>query len=75
MILRYTFFSLSILEAYSVVLLVIGLEGMASVCSRENSGWMLVNTAFPKELSDAGMGCPIGGDGVNDCGDVQGTLC
>ena len=37
---------------------VIGLEGMASSCTREGSGWTLGNTTSLKEWSGAGMGCP-----------------
>ena len=37
---------------------VIGLEGMASSCARESSGWMLGNTASLKGWSGTGMGCP-----------------
>ena len=38
--------------------LVIGLEGMASSCAREGSGWMLGNTTSLKGWSGTGMGCP-----------------
>ena len=41
-----------------VVGLVIGLEGMASSCTREGSGWMLGNTTSLKGWSGTGMGCP-----------------
>jgi len=37
---------------------VIGLEGMASSCAREDSGWTLGNTTSLKGWSGAGMGCP-----------------
>ena len=37
---------------------VIGLEGMASSCSREDSGWTLGNTTSLKGWSGTGMGCP-----------------
>ena len=37
---------------------VIGLEGMASSCAREDSGWTLGNTTSLKGWSDTGMGCP-----------------
>ena len=40
-----------------VVGLVIGLEGMASSCTREGSGWMLGNTTSLKGWSGTGMGC------------------
>jgi len=36
---------------------VIGLEGMASSCAREGSGWTLGNTIL-KEWSGTGVGCP-----------------
>jgi len=38
--------------------LVLGLEGMASSCTREDSGWTLGNTTSLKEWSGTGMGCP-----------------
>jgi len=38
--------------------LVIGLEGMASSCAREGSGWVLGNTTSLKGWSGTGMGCP-----------------
>ena len=37
---------------------VIGLEGMASSCAREGSGWPLGNTTSLKVWSGTGMGCP-----------------
>ena len=37
---------------------VIGLEGMASSCVREGSGWTLGNTTCLKGCSGTGMGCP-----------------
>jgi len=37
---------------------VIELEGMASSCARGDAVWTLGNTAFPKEGSGTGMGCP-----------------
>jgi len=37
---------------------VLGLEGMASSCAREGSGWMLGNTVSLKGWSGTGMGCP-----------------
>ena len=37
---------------------VIGLEGMASSCAREGSGWTLGNTASLKGWSRTAMGCP-----------------
>jgi len=37
---------------------VIGLEGMASSCAREDSGWTLGNTTSLKGWSGTGMGCP-----------------
>jgi len=36
----------------------IGLEGMASSCTREDSGWTLGNTTSLKGWSGTGMGCP-----------------
>ena len=53
--------------------LVIGLEGMASSCTRGDLGWTLGNTTFLKEWSGIGMGCP-GRCGVTDPGGVQGQL-
>jgi len=38
--------------------LVIGLEGMASSCTREDSGWTSGNTTSLKGWSGTGMGCP-----------------
>jgi len=40
------------------VWLVTGLEGMASSCTREDSGWTLGNTTSLKGWSGTGMGCP-----------------
>jgi len=37
---------------------VIVLEGMASSCAREDSGWTLGNTTSLKGWSGTGMGCP-----------------
>ena len=37
---------------------VIGLEGMASSCTREGSGWTLGDTSSLKGWSGTGMGCP-----------------
>ena len=37
---------------------VIGLEGMASSCTREDSGWTLGNITSLKGWSGTGMGCP-----------------
>ena len=37
---------------------VIGLEGMASSCTREGSGWTLGNPTSLKGWSGTGMGCP-----------------
>jgi len=37
---------------------VLGLEGMASSCAREDSGWTLGNTTSLKGWSGTGMGCP-----------------
>ena len=45
-------------SASSLGWLVIGLEGMASSCAREDSGWMLGNTTSLKGWSGTGMGCP-----------------
>jgi len=42
----------------NLVWLVIGLEGMASSCTREDSGWTLGNTTSLKGWSGTGMGCP-----------------
>ena len=39
-------------------MIVIGLEGMASSCAREDSGWTLGNTTCLKGWSGTGMGCP-----------------
>ena len=36
----------------------IGREGMASSCAREDSGWTLGNTTSLKGWSGTGMGCP-----------------
>ena len=36
----------------------LGLEGMASSCAREGSGWTLGNTTSLKGWSGTGMGCP-----------------
>ena len=36
----------------------IGLEGMASSCTRGDSGWTLGNTTSLKEWSGMGTGCP-----------------
>ena len=47
----------------------IGLEGMASSCTRGYSGWTLGNTSFPKEWSGTG-GAPRAG-GVTVPGGVQ----
>jgi len=44
-------------SASSLVWLVIGLEGMASSCTREGSGWTLGNTTSLKGWSGTGMGC------------------
>jgi len=43
---------------FSLGWLVIGLEGMASSCAREDSGWTLGNTTSLKGWSGTGMGCP-----------------
>ena len=45
-------------SASSLMWLVIGVEGMASSCAREGSGWTLANTTSLKEWSGTGMGCP-----------------
>jgi len=45
-------------SASSLVWLVIGLEGMASSCTREGSGWTSGNTTSLKGWSGTGMGCP-----------------
>jgi len=45
-------------SASSLVWLVIGLEGMASSCAREDSGWTLGNATSLKGWSGTGMGCP-----------------
>ena len=44
--------------ASSLVWLVMGLEGMASSCTRGDSGWTLGNTTSLKGWSGTGMGCP-----------------
>jgi len=44
--------------ASSLGWLVIGLEGMASSCAREGSGWTLGNTTSLKGWSGTGMGWP-----------------
>jgi len=36
----------------------IGWEGMASSCSRGDSGWILRKISSPKEHSGIGMDCP-----------------
>ena len=51
----------------------IGLEGMASNCAREGSGWMLGNTTSLKEWSGTAWAAQEGG-GVTDPGGVQGTF-
>ena len=48
------------MEILSLVWLVIGLEGMASSCAREGSGWTLGNGASLKGWSGTGMGCSGG---------------
>ena len=48
----------------------IGLEGMASNCTRGGSGWTLGNTTSLKGWSGTGMGCQGGGE-VIDPGGVQ----
>jgi len=45
-------------SASSLRWLVIGLEGMASSCTREDSGWTLGNTTSLKVWSPTGIGCP-----------------
>lgn len=40
--------------------IVIGLERVASSCSREDSDWTLGKKSSPKESLGAGMGCPQG---------------
>ena len=47
-------------SASSLLYLVTGLEGMASSCAREGSGWTLGNTPSLKGWSGTGMGCPEG---------------
>ena len=39
--------------------LAIGQEGMASSCSRGDSGWTLGNSSSLREWSGTGMGCPL----------------
>ena len=51
----------------------VGLKGMASSCTRGDSGWMFGNTTFPKEWSGTGMAAQ-GGGGVTNPGGVQGTF-
>ena len=48
----------------------IELEGMASSCAREGSGWMLGNTTSLKGWSGTGMAARRGG-GVTNPGGVQ----
>ena len=48
----------------------IGLEGIASSCAREGSGWMLGNATSLKGWS----GTAQRGGGVTDPGGVQGAL-
>ena len=48
----------------------IGLEGMASSCAREDSGWTLGNITSLKGWSGTGMGCAESG-GVIDPGGAQ----
>ena len=62
-------------SASPLVCLVLGLEGMASSCTREDSGWTLGNTTSLKEWSGTGMGChSSGGGGVTDPGGVERTF-
>ena len=49
---------LNLYKTNFLVWLVIGLEGMASSCAREDSGWTLGNTTSLKGWSGTGMGCP-----------------
>jgi len=58
------------MSLFTLCLTSLGLEGMASTCTREGSGWMLGNTASLKGWSGTGMGCQRGG-GVTDPGGVQ----
>ena len=48
-------------------------EGMASSCTRADSGWTLGNITAATEWSGAGMGC-TGSAGVTSPGGGQGTL-
>jgi len=43
---------------YCELLVLLGLEGMASSCAREDSGWTSGNTTCLKGWSGTGMGCP-----------------
>ena len=52
---------------------VIGPDGMASSCTRGDSGWTLGNTSFPKECQALEWAAQ-GGDGVTNPGGVQGTF-
>ena len=45
-------------SASPLVCLVLGLEGMASSCTREDSGWTLGSTTSLEGWSGTGMGCP-----------------
>ena len=36
----------------------VGWDVMASICTREGSGWLLVNISSPKVWSGTGTGCP-----------------
>jgi len=38
--------------------IVIGLEGVASSCTRGDSGWILGKNYSPRQWSGVGMGCP-----------------
>jgi len=51
----------------------VGLEEMASSCTREGSGWTLGNTSSLKGWSGTGTFCQ-GGGGVTNPGGVQGTF-
>ena len=52
----------------------IGLEGMASSCAKEGSGWTLGNTTSLKGWSGTGMGCPERWWSHPDTGGAQGTF-
>ena len=60
-------------SASSPMYLVIGLEGMASSCTRGDSGWILGNTVS-HESGQVLEWAAQGGGGDTDPGGVQGTF-